>query len=248
MEEGSYLYCIIGTGQARNFGPVGIGGCNDEVSTISYGDVSCVISRSPLKEYALSRENLLCHQRVIETVMKDYTVLPVRFSTISASPEDIRGLLRKRLPEFSGLLKQMDGKVELGLKAIWKEMGLIYGEVQEDPEIKRVKEDLEGRRGGTLYEKIGLGRAVEEALGRKRDDEADSIVSAFKGLYSDMKRNKTHGESMLLNAAFLVDTASTGGFDAIVRDLDRQIGKRVLLKYVGPVPIFNFVNIVVEWN
>ena len=128
-EDGNYLYCIIGTDEARNFGPIGIGGRGDIVSTIGYEGVSCVVSKSPVADYPVSRENLLTHQKVIEDVMKDYTVLPVRFSTIAKSPEDIRGLLRKRHAEFVSLLKDMDNKIELGLKAVWKDMGTVFGEI-----------------------------------------------------------------------------------------------------------------------
>ena len=37
MKEGKYIYCIIETKIDRNFGPIGIGGRGDEVSTIVMG-------------------------------------------------------------------------------------------------------------------------------------------------------------------------------------------------------------------
>ena len=54
VEEGKYLYCIIGTDEARNFGPLGIGGRDDPVTSISHDELSCVISDSPIKKYATS--------------------------------------------------------------------------------------------------------------------------------------------------------------------------------------------------
>ena len=53
---------------------------------------------------------------------------------------------------------------------------------------------------------------------------------------------------MILNAAFLVDRVNVKEFDDRVQDLDRKKNGDTTLRYVGPVPPFNFVNIVVEWN
>ena len=38
-KEGKYIYCIIGTKQDRNFGPIAIGESGDEVLTIGYDDL-----------------------------------------------------------------------------------------------------------------------------------------------------------------------------------------------------------------
>ncbi|MBI5887703.1 MAG: GvpL/GvpF family gas vesicle protein [Deltaproteobacteria bacterium] len=250
MEDGNYLYCIIGTDEARNFGTIGIGGRGDIVSTIGYEGVSCVASRSPVADYAVSRENLLTHQKVIEEVMKDHTVLPVRFSTIAKSPEDIRGLLRKRHTEFIGLLKDMDNKIELGLKAVWKDMGTVFRDIAErHDEIKRLKERIgSGPKGKTYLDSITLGKMVESALQGKKEAAAELILFGLRDISFDIRVNKLHGDSMILNAAFLVDRVNAKEFDVRVQNLDRKKNGDMALRYVGPVPPFNFVNIAVEWN
>lgn len=250
MEEGNYLYCIIGTDEARNFGPIGIGGRGDIVSTIGYEDVSCVASRSPVEDYAISRENMLTHQKVIEEVMKGHTVLPVRFSTIAKSPEDIRGLLRKRRAEFMGLLRDMDNKVELGLKALWKDMGAVFRDIiQRHDEIKRLKQRIEsGPKDNAYLDRVNLGKMVELALKGKKEAEAELVLSNFRDISFDIRVNKVHGDGMILNAAFLVDRTNLKEFDGRVDELDGKGHGNMTLRYVGPVPPFNFVNIVVEWN
>jgi hypothetical protein len=138
MEEGKYIYCIIETKAERNFGPIGIGGSGDEVTTLSHKDLSMVISNSPMTKYVVSQENLLAHEKVIEEVMKEFTVLPVRFCTIASSVDEVRNLLDRRYREFKNLLRDMDHKVELGVKALWKNMHTIFKEiVQENQGIKR---------------------------------------------------------------------------------------------------------------
>jgi hypothetical protein len=50
---------------------------------------------------------------------------------------------------------------------------------------------------------------------------------------------------MVLNAAFLVDRRVAGEFDSRVKELASS-NDAMKFKYVGPVPPFNFVNIVIE--
>ncbi len=245
MDEGCYLYCIIGSREARNFGPIGIGG-GEEVTTLCYEDVSAVISRSPLKEYELARENLIAHQSVIEEVMKDHTVLPVRFSTVAGGVEEIRGILRRRQREFKNLLKDMDNKAELGLKVVWKDMGLVFKEVAEaDGEIRRLR-DKAGAKAG-YAERISLGMHVASALEKRRQEEAERILFQLRPFSAGVRTNKLYGDGMVLNAAFLVDMSQAGEFDGRVKGLADANGA-MRFKYVGPVPPFNFVNIVIEWK
>ena len=250
MEEGNYIYCIIGTDQTINYGPLGIGGRGDTVSTLGYQGISCVVSKSPLANYVLSRENLMAHQLVIEKVMKEHTVLPVRFSTIAASAEDIRGFLRKRYAEFRNLLSDMDNKVELGLKVMWKNMAPVFGEIANaNKEVRRLKEKIDASPIEKAYnDRITLGGLVEAGLRKKKEDDAEDILGVLSPIAVDMRTNKLHGDNMLINAAFLVDGKMAKEFDSRVQELDENLKDNMKFKYVGPVPPFNFVNIVIELN
>ncbi len=248
MEEGNYIYCIIGADQTITYGPLGIGGRGDTVSTLGYQGISCVVSKSPLENYVLSRENLMAHQLVIEKVMKETTVLPVRFSTIAVSAEDIRGFLGKRHSEFRNLLSDMDNKVELGLKVMWKEMAPVFGDiVNANKDIKRLKDKIAaGPIDKTHNDRITLGGLVQAGLRKKKEDDAESILSVLRPIAVDVRTNKLHGDNMLLNAAFLVDGKMTKEFDSRVQELDERFKDNMKFKYIGPVPPFNFVNIVIE--
>ena len=91
MQKGvKYIYCIAQTAIERNFGPIGIGGRGDEVITVGCGDLSMVVSNPAETRYAVSRDNVLTHERVVEEAMKEFTVLPVRFCTIAPSAGKIQ--------------------------------------------------------------------------------------------------------------------------------------------------------------
>ena len=248
MYEGQYLYCIIGTGEARNFGPIGIGGRGDPVTTIAYRDLSTVVSSVPMSKYIVSKEIMLNHEKVIEAVMKDYTVLPVRFYTVAPNAEEIRSLLRRRYPEFKRLLRELDNKVELGLKALWKDMDAIFREIVEENEESRVVRDkmVAGSGEDIGQDKAAVSRRVKLALEEKKAKEREALLQLLRKACSDFCLNTTHGDDMIMNAAFLVDKAREKEFDSCVEELGVHYGDRIEFKYVGPVPPYSFVNIVVK--
>lgn len=252
-KEGKYIYCIIKTNDDRNFGPIGIGGRGDIVSTICYRGIGVVISNTPMTKYVLSKENLVSHTKVIEEIMKDYTVLPVRFCTIAADTDEIYNLLDKRHTEFESLLYDMDNKVEIGIKAIWKDMSKIFDEiVKENRNIKELKSRIIKKSPEKTYAEriqarlIEVGKLVQSALRAKKDKEGEAIIMPLKRVTYDFKLNETAGDSMLLNAVFLIDKGRKREFDDLVDELDEKYGDRLNFKYIGPVPPYNFVNITIH--
>ena len=96
-----------------------------------------------------------------------------------------------------------------------------------------------------------VGKLVEKALEKKKEKEAESIVDALRRTAFDYKLNKTIGDEMFVNAAFLVDKGREKEFDNIMCDLGEEHKRRVKFMYTGPLPVFNFVNIVIypeEWE
>jgi len=254
-KEGKYIYCVIETKQERNFGPIGIGQRSDEVLTIGYDDLSMVVSNYSMTKVSTNRENMLSHQKVIEEVMKEFdSVLPVQFGTIASSADEIRNLLDKRYREFKIALTNMDHKVELGVKGIWKNMDVIFNEiVEENREIKSLKQKIArgDTSGNNTQVKIEAGKMVEQALQKRKEQEAEKIVDALRRTAFDHKLNKTIGDEMFINAAFLVSKGREKEFDNIMDDLGDRYQDRMKFMYAGPLPVFNFVNIVIypeEWE
>ena len=253
MEKpGKYIYCIIDTKQERNFGPIGIDG--EDVLTIDYDDLSMVVSSHPTQKLVVDRQNMLAHEKVIEAIMKEFdSVLPVRFGTVSSDADEVRNLLDKRYREFKSLLRNMNHKVELGVKGVWKDMNTIFKEIVEGgKEIKRLKGLIQKEKGKkNIQAKMEVGKMVEKVLTIKKEKEAKVIVSAVKDAASDYKLNRTVGDQMFMNASFLVDKGREKEFDNIMDDLSDKHKSRIKFMYAGPLPLFNFVNIIIypeEWE
>jgi hypothetical protein len=246
VNEGKYIYCITeAKGKPEQFGPIGIGGRGDKLYSICFDDIAAVVSNSPIKKYSVARENLTCHERAIEEVMKTQTVLPVRFCTIAEVENKVRKILEKEHDRFFSLLKDMEGKKELGLKAVFKEEA-IYKEILADyEEIRMEKEKMakEPRSAHAHQKLMQIGKMVEAALQEEKAKWKGDILSSLVSLALEVKTNNTYGERMILNAAFLVEKTKEAAFDQKVNELADQYGDKITFKYVGTLPPFNFVNI-----
>jgi len=246
-EEGKYIYCVIGTDEGRNFGPVGVGGRGDIVSTVGYQGISAVISNFPVAKYEVSKENMIAHEKVIEKVMRDYTVLPMRAFAVAASAEEVRSFLRKNYAGLKGLLKDMDNKIELGVKAYWKDMKVIFQEIVDESEkVRRLRDRIASKPGGQTSEKIRLGEMVASALKDKKDKEGEELIRNLKRVAYDLHLGEARGDAMIINAAFLVDRGREKEFDTRVDELDRKYGQRTKFTYVGPAPPYNFVSLAIK--
>jgi len=257
-EEGSYIYCIIGAGEERKFGYPAIGSRADEVYSISFQDIAAVISASPVVKYPISRENTIAHQKVLEELANDFTVLPVKFGTVAGCKDDLcaaerirEEVLRVRYGEFKDLLIKIDSKIELGLKAFWVDMKIIFQEiVDENIEIKRLRQKLMSGTAATqpYGEKATLGEMVKNALERKKAREEKDILNVLRKACVDRRSNKVFGDEMITNSAFLVEKSRMEEFDGLVDKLDATYDGRMKFKYVGPVPPINFVELAITFE
>jgi hypothetical protein len=249
-DEGKYLYCIIEDASHRTFGHIGIGERGNEVHTLCYRDLACIISSTLMTKYLINRKNLIAHEKVIEKVMKDYTVLPIRFGTIATSNDEVRSLLMKNYHEFKKLLRSMDNKAEMGLKAFWLNMDVIFKEIAaSDREVRALKGKIQNKhKDFSLDERVTLGEKVKNALEKKREAKADEILRPLRTKCIDFCLNDPAGDNVVLNCAFLIDRMQEREFDEIVENLTKEYKNRLKFKYIGPSPPFNFVNLVIRWG
>lgn len=248
-DEGQYLYAIVATNEEKRFGPTGIGDQESEVYTVCYRDIGAVISDSPILQYPVTRANTMAHQKVMEAVMKQSAMLPVRFGTVGEGIDLIREkLLKARYQELKELLSYMRDKIELGLKAVCKDMKPVFQEIVEThSEIARLRDRLAKRRGGVQRDQVRLGEMVKKALEAWKGREEQAILNPLERLWVERKLNNTFGDQMITNAAFLVEKEREAAFDLAVEKVTAMYDGRMTFKYIGPIPPCNFVEIVVKW-
>ena len=130
--RGRYVYCIIRASQPLRFGAIGMDEQWPDVYTINYKDMAAVVSDVPITPLDSTRENVLAHERVNETVMRDHTVIPMSFGTIFKTREDIVELMRSAYDAFTDVLNKMQDKLEFGLKVLWDRDEMVRALVEDE--------------------------------------------------------------------------------------------------------------------
>jgi hypothetical protein len=240
--RGKYVYCVIYGDKPLSFGPLGIGTDPTDVHTVNYKDIAAVVSDTAIAVHEPTRANVLAHERVNETVMRDHTVIPMSFGTVFKTRDDIHELLRSAYDAFKDVLVKMEDKLEFGLKVLW-DRDLIIKELENDNEdIRRLKGEITSQKGSTYFARMQYGRLVDGALQQRSEKYVQDIFEGLRPVSVASRANKPIGDRMIMNAAFLVRRDREQDFDAIVKTIGSTL-TNLTFKYTGPWPPYNFVNI-----
>ncbi len=242
--EGRYVYGVIESRLPLMFGKSSIGGLSEDVYTVHDGAVAAVVSRTPIFVFDPTRDNALAHEHVLETVMQSCSVLPMSFGTVFRSDEDVRELLRDIHEPLKHLLRQIEGKLEFGLKVTWDRDRILEELKREHDEIHRFHQELMRRRLQSAYfARVQLGRMMDKAMTELAAGYTREIFDGLGGRLLACRENKPIGDKMILNAAFLVHKEREADFDAVVDRLAHKFRDRLNFKLTGPWPPYNFVNV-----
>ncbi|MCA1826034.1 MAG: GvpL/GvpF family gas vesicle protein [Myxococcales bacterium] len=240
--RGKYVYCIIQASDPLKFGPLGIGVEPADVHTVNYKDIAAVVSDTPIEVHDPTRENVLAHERVNETVMRKHTVIPMSFGTVFKTRDDIVELLRSAYDAFHDVLVKMEDKLEFGLKVLWDRDVMVREIERADEDVRRLKQEISAQKGSTYFARMQYGRLVDAALQAHSEKYVAEIFEALRDVAVASRANKPIGDKMIMNAAFLVAREKEQAFDARVKEIGAHFDK-LTFKYTGPWPPYNFVNI-----
>jgi len=217
--EGKYVYCIIKTETPLGFGPLGIGAEPAETHTVNFRDIAAVVSRTPMVVQDPTRDNVLAHQRVNETVMQKHTVIPMSFGTVFKTDDDIIELLRSAYDAFIDVLNKMQDKFEFGLKVLWDRDQIIREIEEEDEDIRRLKSEISSQKGSTYFARMQYGRLIDAALQARSERYVAEIFHGLRDVSVASRANKPIGDRMIMNAAFLVGREAEQAFDSRVKEI-----------------------------
>jgi hypothetical protein len=240
--RGKYVYCIVRSNEPLRFGPIGLGLDPNDVHTIHYRDVAAVVSDTSLEVHEPTRQNVLAHEHVNETVMDKHTVIPMSFGTVFKTREDIIELLKSAYDAFADVLNKMQGKVEFGLKVLWDRELVIRELESENEDIRRLKDEISTQKGSTYFARMQYGRLVDGALQARSERLVADIFEHLRPYAVASRANKPIGDKTIMNAAFLVLRDQEHAFDAAVKEIGTA-HEDLMFKYTGPWPPYNFVNI-----
>jgi Gas vesicle synthesis protein GvpL/GvpF len=240
----AYVYGVIAAG-AAGWRPPGDGIDDQPVELVERGEIAALVSNAPRVPVKANRRNLMAHSRVLQSVIGERCVLPMRFGVVMPDRAAVEEeLLAQGGDWLAAQLRVFETYVELDVRALCPEEDLLRAVVRERPQLAELRESLRGRPGpATYYERIRLGELVAAAVAEKREEVASRVVDTLSPLAAATKLGDPLHEQMLANVAFLVDRGRIPEFDAAVETLDAALGESIRLRYTGPLPPHNFVDV-----
>lgn len=188
---------------------------------VASGDLAAVCG--PVISGEVTADALWQHEQMVETLMDDRDVLPVRYGTCLPDDAAAAQTLRDNHAEFAASLETVRGAVELAVR------------VFPGTNAPSVPMPSVGPMSGTAYLRTRARSAAAES-------DASGIVHeplARVARAVTVARANRAGE--LLRAAYLVDRAVIAPFSARVRDI-QQDNPHLKITCTGPWPPYSFVR------
>jgi hypothetical protein len=196
------------------------------VRVVASGDLAAVCG--PVLEREVTADALWQHEHIVEALMDDRDVLPVRFGTCLPDDDAAAQALRDNYAEFAASLESVRGAVELAVRVFAAgnaPAGIAPAAPATPPESMTGTQYLRAR-ARTAAAETGATAIVHAPLVRG----ARAVTVA---------RVSRPGE--LMRAAYLVDRNATASFSASVRDIQDD-NPQLKISCTGPWPPYSFVN------
>jgi len=248
---GKYIYGIIKKGNRNEFDIQGIGEKDQKVVTVRWQSLAAVVNNSPFKEYdSLEKEetikDLILHQKVIEKVMEKETILPVQFGTMMKTEKQVKDILNRGYFQLTNTLQQIKDKIEVDLVATWNTPVVTKDIYQKSKKIQKQQEKIAKKGGGSLEEKILLGKMVTQGLEKRKKKYAQKISKVLKGEVIDFCPHEAFDPSVVFNGAYLLKKEKSAAFEEAVENLDKKFKNQLDFKLVGPLPPYSFATVKVR--
>jgi hypothetical protein len=244
---GTYVYCVLPSAELPK-DLAGLGPSIDQpkpLRTVRSNGLVALVSDAMRAEYDASRANVGVHERVIRDLFEKGDVLPMRFGSVARDDAMVKRFLTDKQTDLEKSFEQLHGRGELAVKALWDQNRMLRELVSANEQIRTLRDALAGQpEAETRDQRIELGRLVGEAMDQMRQAVADRILQQLRPKALDVELHRT-ADPMVLNAAFLVDRNALDDFDAAVNELIRAEQGRLTIKYLGPLPPYSFVRLVV---
>jgi hypothetical protein len=184
----------------------------------THGPIAAVYSPIEERPAPTSTEALWRHESLVESLMADRAVLPMRYGTVLEDEWRLRRELVERSEEFSRLLNTVRGRVELALRVV---------DDGKDQEVTR---------------RAGSGREYMEARlrTRRRGEEVAAMIRPLERM-AEASRRREAASADVARWAFLVRRELVDDFRARLEEL-RASHPELPIICTGPWPPYSFVS------
>ncbi|SFO76777.1 GvpL/GvpF family gas vesicle protein [Actinomadura madurae] len=241
-----YVYGVVRSDAAL---PQDVAGLDDRpVSLVQDGGVcAAVVSDLPQGRALGERADLVAHQRVLNALVDAGTVvLPFRFGAALSDRDAVeKELLAGNSDRLGQVLDQLEGRVELRLKATYVQDAVLREIMTAEPEIaelsRRVREVPADAADAVYYDRVRLGELIAQAMDRRREVDGQVLLDGSAPAAEAFVRKSPAREEDVLDASFLVRADRRAEFEEAVDKLGQTHGDRIRIRLIGPLPPYDFV-------
>lgn len=232
------------TDKEKNSDLVGVGNPMGKVQILNYQDLGVIVGESTFRTYqALPKEetikDLVVYQKVLETLMKDYSPLPVKFGTMVKTKKEALTLLDKGYFRLKNEFRKVEGKVELDVVVTWNLQKVVKDIYQSSKAVQSQQEKVEKTKG-KFEAKLALGKLVDRLLKTRKTRYQKAILKALRNISVDFCPHQLFDETVIFNCAFLLEKAKEEKFEKVLKKLDKDFLGLLDFRCVGPLPPYSF--------
>jgi hypothetical protein len=238
----TYVYGLVGAGAEIPDDLPGLGP-SGRVSTIVHGGIAAIVGDVPDDRPLGTRDDLIAHETVLDTVAASVAVLPMRFPAVVEEKGVVEELLAPNEDYFLEVLAGLEGRVQFALKGRFEQDAVLLEVVESDDEIRTLQERVrELPEDASYYDRVRLGELIVGALEERREVEAEKIYERLEPTAVEVAAHQPASPEDVVNAAFLVDRDRVQEFEDAVEGLGSDLAGRVRLRLLGPLAPYDFVG------
>jgi Gas vesicle synthesis protein GvpL/GvpF len=242
----TYVYGVIPTANASSWPAdiVGIEGAGSPVRTVVEGDLAALVSDLAPDHTPGRREDVETHRNVLEEAIDHGTTIPMRFGIVMDDDDAVRELLlSKHRDDLHGLLQDLDGRVQMTVKAFYADDALLQDALASDAELME-KSALIDQMPET--DRIQIGELLAKAVDARRAQVEAALLDELSPLADKVQVDPPSGERGALNAQVLIHKDRRQELDDKVHRMSEGLRGLLGFRYVGPLPPYSFASMSLE--
>jgi hypothetical protein len=217
-----------------------------EVWVVDSDDIGAIAGPAPADDEKGTRDQALAHARVLEAAIVDAPVVPFRFGIVVDSAQDLgEDLLLAHHDELVPLLRRVEDRLQMTLKAYYDEEQFLRELVDTEPEIDRLREQVRASRSEAVSHeaRVQLGELVSAALEQARERDTAAFLERLHPYAVAAASGPIERDYMVCNLPLLLERDRQEEFEEAAEQLAEEHAGQVSFRLLGPMPAYDFIEV-----
>ncbi len=238
----TYVYGVVPAGTVLPEGLQGLGP-SGRVTLVTHGRIAAVVGDVPTDRPLGTRDDLIAHEKVVDTITGATTILPMRFPAVVEEEGVADELLGPNENYFLTVLSDLEGRVQYTLKGRYEEDVVLREVLEQDDQLRSLHERIRSLpEDASYYDRVKLGELVVAALEERREVDATEMYGRLETAAAAVAPHAPASPDDVIDAAFLVDRDKVAAFEDAVETLGEAAAGRVRFRLLGPLAPYDFVS------